>query len=235
MALSLLNIEWLRGRGFSAETLDDSFNALASDVSDRVRKQCQAGVARIESELMLGLRAHNDLAAEVDERLEHAVGQVRAWFRHTLATADSWRKRWHGRLVRSWQRFLLLLPLLFLLINLAGVHRFEAWIQAPDWKGLAAMAVTILARLFSPEGLAGLAVLAVIETVLVFTMAARRRKRIETKARLLARSCVQSLITQSAAAAAEVAESRRRGIDRIRSGLDRLVHLERSFAEQQHS
>lgn len=136
-----------------------------------------------------------------------------------------------SRFRRAWQKLCLFVPLLMLMLKLAGLQRIEAWCEVPSLGGLVSILLSLATALFSSEGLIGLAVLSILEILLIYQLAARRMRKIERQSKMLARTAITNLRAQLDLVAKRIREDGRRTLNHIQAGLNVLEDLKKTFRQ----
>jgi len=150
--------------------------------------------ARIDAEVLLAFRE----AAVFKERVapEEVIAAAQEAARSSFEVNVTAACRSIGsfpRLRRWWQKLILALPLVALLLKLTGLERLQGGFGAVTVTGVLNAILSFVTTLFSAEGLTALAVLLIFEVLLALWLASRRLKKLERQSRALGRSCIDVL------------------------------------------
>ncbi len=134
------------------------------------------------------------------------------------------------KFLRFRQRTLLFIPVLLFLMKLAGTGNVVEFFRNPGFGILAAVIFNIGTMIFSTDGLIGLLVLLIIETLLIFFLAKKRLKAIDKKATALADTLIQQLKSEVLDLTKEMETSIGSAGLRLIRGLDKFQSVERRIS-----
>jgi 50S ribosome-binding GTPase len=218
------------GRGADG-SLEQAFRATAETLGDQMRVDLEKMCAQMDSEFMLAFSSPIAQSKTGDPRqiIEEASRTASRDFAQAVETLKSALRGRVSGLRRWWQRLVLFLPVPILILKLAGASGVKAWLSSPSISEGFSLVLSFLMSLFSAEALAGLAVLLIFETVLIWYLAAGRIKKIEKLATKLAESGISLLEGRLKDAVEEVRDNRMGTVQQIEEGVNRLSHLEEGF------
>jgi hypothetical protein len=233
---SIASVRWvqriLAPRRWSGITSDeDTVEAAFRDAADMMGEQGRADIesraARSDSELLLAFEPSQESGdrAKADLVISRAIHDAARSFGQEL---ENRKKALSGRLARFRrlaQKVVLLVPVVILLVKLAGHERIEAWVDSGSFKGFIKIITGLLTSLFSVEGLVGLSVLAICEVMLIYWLSVRRIRKTEREAESLSRSAINHLTRGLDRAVDQIRDERQRSLERVHGGLDRFKGL----------
>jgi hypothetical protein len=213
------------------ESLETAFQQTARALDQGVRDEIEKLSNRMDSELLLAFRGRERFSAkgDVDRIIEETEG---AASNHFLHSTEALRRSLSGtmsRLRRFWQRLLLFVPFLVLVLKLAGKGNVQAWLEMPSILGGLKLVLTFLMSLFGSEALAGIAVLLIFQLLLIWFLASGRIRKLEKQSRRLTRSAIHILEKGLKSAAEQIRADRLNEVKRIQQGISHLNQLTASF------
>jgi len=211
--------------------LDQAFAGAAEALAKDRRSELEKTAARIDSEFILAFHgAGNFKEIEAAGRLvDREVHAAAADFGRSLEQKKRSSAGSLGRWRRFLQRMILFVPVAVLVTRLAGPARLEAWLTEPSFGGAVTICFALLGAFFGSEGLTGLVVLVICETMLAFYLAARRTRKIERAAAGLVRAALEKLDSGLDQLGARITSDRERALQRVQSGVETLTALRRDF------
>jgi len=226
----------LLGSSLSVDTkssdnrLEEVFLEIAETLGRDRSREMEKFCARVDSELIRALGSRDP------EEAEDAPKEVIATAFRLAATAfvenvEIQRKSMagvSGRLMRLFQRLVLLAPVPVFIIKLAGLKRLDVWIHDPTVSGAFHLIIAFLTSLFGADGLTGLAVLLICQFLLTWYLAARRLKRLRKRSLRLARSAVRYIDDGLRWAEEAVRKARQDNVERIGQGVNRFLGLQQA-------
>ncbi len=231
---AMRSLLWMRGtlaRGESAGDVRAAFFGAARLMGKELRSDLEKFTNRIDSELILSLGGMDSLP--MDAKFEESADRAEARAYHLFARELELRELGMTGRFATWRRFgqklLLLVPAVILALKLVGPTRVEAWWNHPTVWGAVGMVVVFLTSLFSAEGLIGLCVLLICEALLSYYLAARRMKKREREAELLAHSAISRINDGLKSLADRARQAREQTVNRIEEGINKLNELESIF------
>lgn len=226
-AMKLLKFRRSRETDQLSRQIANGFEGAAEIVAQDKRKSLEQIAAIMDSELLLAFptgggasefptadqlisgakRTAHDLFAQAIEKANLSLGGALAF----------------GR--RLWQKSVLAVPIALLVAKLAGMEAIRGWIDHPSLANSLKIALGFLTALFGSEGLIGLVVLIIFETLLVWWLAARRLRKIDRLAKTIADSAFNYLEASFDVAFQRIRGSRTTAMKRIEESLEKLEAL----------
>ena len=230
-AMRLLSPARLTGAVSSDHVLEAVFQEAAAARTRAGSARLEKTGALMDSELLLAFRHGSETQNEPreDELLNAAVKDASKTFVQNL---NSRMKSLHGpfaRWRRFWQKLVLFMPVPFLVLQLCGLERIEAWLDAPSLAGALKVFLALFTALFSSEGLTGLLVMAICQIILVYYLAAGRIRKLEKDSRNLAESALTYLNAKVNSGVAKIEARRKRSIAHMQDGITKLTALTSEF------
>ncbi|MCA1961938.1 MAG: 50S ribosome-binding GTPase [Desulfomonile sp.] len=220
-------LAWLRSNGgTAADEVESVLQQAASALGKDTLLELEMFGARIDAEVLLAFRD----AAIFKERVspEEVITAARAAARSTFEVSIAAARSAIGsfpRLRRGWQKLILALPVIALVMKLTGIHSFEGGLGALTVTSVLNALLSFVTTLFSSEGLTALAVMLIFEVLVALWLASRRLKKLERQSRGLGRSTIEVLYQKLRADAESALEARNEMVCRLDVGLKRLDQL----------
>ena len=208
----------------SGEGLDPIFR----DLAEKLWKERQTDLERVadsaESELILSLGraeafpSRRDPSALIGDARKYASAFLAQW----LQDKELDQTRVSSRLLRLFQKAILLGPVILLVLKLLGPETVGNWLDGPSWFGAVGMTITCLTSLFGAQGLIGLAALVLCELALIGYLGSRRLKKIDKMAKEVVRGAVRQLRRRLDSAFQSVERERAETLQRIEEALEKF-------------
>lgn len=232
LAMRLVPVSFMRGSHASLNSLDKVFESAGKILGNDRLSSMERELALADSELLLAF-GQTEVATgreRPDRFVAAATSAALQQFNIMVERRIQSLTSNFSQLKRLWQKILLTLPGVLMMAKLAGLQSIEAWINAPNLSGFFSIALAMGTSLFSSEGLVGLIVLLIIEVLLLYRLAARRLRKIEHQAKVIARAAITDLEDKLEQTHKRIADNRDRIIGGIQLSLQRLEELQVTFS-----
>lgn len=230
-AMRLLALGRRSSQTSSGNRLQEALAESAGILGQEKRSHLERVAAHADAELLLAF-PHSASVRSMDgpdQLVARAVKAGTALFQHNLEKRRRSLSGSLSRLRRWWQKIVLFLPAALLAIKLIGPQRVEAWVNDPTISGALTMLLALLTSLFGAEGLIGLVVFLICESILIVILGARRMGKLERDAAKLARSALSGLEDSLDAVCTRIQIQRRDTLEKISRDINRLNKLTSAF------
>ena len=227
-AMKLLKFRRSREADQLSRQIAEGFEGAAEVVTQGKRGRLERIAAIMDSELLLAFpvgAGASDLPT-ADQLISGAKRTAYDLFAQALAKANLSLGGTPGLVRRIWQKSVLAAPIILLVAKLVGMEAIGGWIDHPSLANSLAIALGFLTALFGSDGLIGLAVLIIFETLLIWWLAARRLRKIDRLAKTIADSAFNYLEASFDSVFQRIRESRATAMKRIEESLEKLEALD---------
>lgn len=225
--LAMRALAWARSAGRRrADDVDILLGDAATALGRDTLLDLETFSARVDAEVLFAFRDAAIVKERVapEELIEAARTSARSSFAVNIAAASASIGSF-PRLRRGWQKLILALPVIAMVIKLTGSGSLEGGLGVPTVTGVLTAAMAFVATLFSSEGLTALVVLIMCEILLALWLGTRRLRKLERQSRILGRSAIEVLDRSLRSDAEAALEARNEMVDRMDAGLKRLAEL----------
>jgi len=226
-AMKLLKFRRSRETNQLSRQIENDFGGAAEIVAQDKRGRLEQIAAIMDSELLLAfpVGAGASELPTADQLISVAKMTAYDLFAQALEKANL---SLGGALAlgrRLWQKSVLAAPIILLVAKLVGMEAIRGWIDHPSLANSLTIALGFLTALFGSEGLIGLVVLIIFETLLIWWLAARRLRKIERLAKMIANSAFNYLEASFDSLFQRIRGSRATAMKRIEESLEKLEAL----------
>jgi GTP-binding protein EngB required for normal cell division len=226
-ALKLLKFRRSRDTEQLSRQIANGFEAAAQIVAQDKRSRLEQIAAMMDSELLLAFPAGAG-ASELptpDQLISEAKRTAYDLFAQALEKANL---SLGGALAfgrRLWQKSVLSVPIILFAAKLVGMESIRGWIDHPSLANSLKIALGFLTALFGSEGLIGLIVVIIFETLLIWRLAAGRLRKVERLATTIADSAFNYLEASFDSVFQRIRGTRATAMKRIEESLEKLEAL----------
>ncbi len=226
-AMKLLKFRRSRETDQLSRQIAEGFEGAAEVVAQGKRRRLEQIAAIMDSELLLAfpVGAGASELPTADQLISGAKRTAYDLFAQALEKANLSLGGTPGLVRRIWQKSVLAVPIILLVAKLVGMEAIRGWIDHPSLANSLAIALGFLTALFGSDGLIGLAVLLIFETLLIWWLAARRLRKIDRLAKTIADSAFNYLEASFDSVFQRIRESRATAMKRIEESLEKLEAL----------
>jgi hypothetical protein len=226
-AMKLLKFRRARETDQLSRQIENCFEGAAEIVARDKRRPLEQIAAIMDSELLLAfpVGAGASELPTADQLISGAKMTAYDLFVQAIEKAGMSLGGIFGLGRRVWQKLVLAVPIILLVAKLVGTEAIMGWIDHPSLANSAKIALGFLTALFGSDGLIGLVVLIIFEILLIWVLAARRLRKIESLAKTIADSAFNYLEASFDSVFQRIQESRLAAMKRIEESLEKLEGL----------
>ncbi len=226
-AMRLREVRRSKGSSYPNQRLETDFESVAEAVIRGKRVHLEKIVALLDSELLLSFPEGAGASGleTADELIDRSKKTAYELFLQALEKAKQSLKGFLSVWRRLWQRCVLSVPIILLIVKLVGIGPIKEWINHPTMQNTLTIGLTFLTSLFGSEGLIGLAVLIIFEIVFIWWLSGRRLTKIKMLSQTVANSAFKCLEASFDSVFLRIQESRLQAMKRIEEGLEKLDAL----------
>lgn len=206
--------------------LKETFDMIALDISRAATENLQNVMARFDSELIMSFEniRGSDTETEIANELEKSINGVRFWLVSEIDLVCGKLMGFYSFIRRGWQRLLLAIPVVLLLMSLMDDRETTFQGLAANPLSIPPFLLDLLKSIFSPEALSGIYVLIIIEILLILRMATVRIKKLERLSMSIAMSAIKKLIRAYQETENTIKEHKLKQLKALEKGLEKIQH-----------